>query len=149
VLTPRLDLMTGRFLDAGAAWCVVGRTDRLRARIPLSEADLGSVRLDSEVLLKTVHLPGRGFPGRVARMPAGRTPEQVPPAQMAGVGFTPAAAVSPEPRGSLDVVAAFENPEGLLRPGMQVRVRIYGERLTIAGHAARWAHRLYKGKVWW
>ncbi len=148
VLTPRLDLMAGRYLRQGETWCVVGETGRLRARVRLTQTDLGSIRADSEAELKTVHLPGRTFPGRVARLPAGRPPDTAPFVRTAAI--LPAEDQDgPEVRGSLDVVVVFDNSEGLLLPGMQAAVRIYGDRLTPAGHAARWLHRLFKGKVWW
>jgi len=150
VLTPRLDRRAGEYVKKGETWCVVGVVDRLRARVPLRESDLGSIHEGNDAALLAVHRPDRLFAGSVVRLPPGRPPDPPRATMTAGMSLPGAVAASgAEIKGTLDVVVAIDNREGLLLPGMQARVRIYGERLTIAGHVARWTRRLLKGKVWW
>ncbi|HEY3174920.1 MAG TPA: efflux RND transporter periplasmic adaptor subunit [Candidatus Polarisedimenticolia bacterium] len=154
VLTPRLQDKLGAYLGSGETWCVIGRIDRLRVRVPLSEKDLGLIDETSEAGVKGPHLPGEIFRGRVTRMPAGRRPARPglqghqPQPVTAAMTATPGEGVSPV-SGSLQVEVEVDNASGLLRPGMTAQVRIYGERMSLAAHALRWAHRLFKGKVWW
>ncbi len=62
---------------------------------------------------------------------------------------TPPVAAVPNPvMGSLEVEVEVDNTSGMLESGMSARVRIYGETLNLAGHAARGLRRLFKGKVW-
>ena len=153
VLTPRLDHKAGGYVKKGETWCVVGVVSRLRARVPLRESDLGAIQEGSDAELQMVHMPDRIFPGHVVRLPPGRPPDARRAVTTAGMG--PAApqpggpGAGAEVKGTLDVVVAIDNPDGLLLPGMEARVRVYGERLTIVGHVVRWTHRLLKGKVWW
>ncbi len=167
VLTPRLPDRAGTWLRAGDLWCTIGRSDRLRLSVPLTPRDLGLIRPGARAEVSAQHFPGRAFPARVTRMPAGRrlpAPAVYPPGVLAsspgsGPAGAPAApaAVSaelsaggaPPVAGSLEVEVEVDNAEGLLRPGMTARVRIHGERLTLVGHAARWVHRLFKGRIWW
>ncbi len=147
VLTPRLQDRAGSYLEEGQVWCVIGSTDRLRVRLPLHERDLGAIRSDSPARLKALHLPGNLFEGRVARLPAGRRP--APPRAHAAAAAGPAVPALGNLGGTLAVEIQVDNTSGLLRPGMTVHVRVHGERLSLLGHAGRWAHRLFKGKVWW
>ncbi len=151
VLTPRLDHRAGSYVRRGETWCVVGLTSRLRARVPLRESDLGAIHEGGEAELQVVHEPGRIFTGSVVRLPPGRPPDASRTVLTAGMAAPPPAFPRPraEVKGTLDVVVSIDNQEGLLLPGMQARVRVYGERLTLAGHAARFTRRLLKGKVWW
>ncbi|MFQ5700318.1 MAG: efflux RND transporter periplasmic adaptor subunit [Acidobacteriota bacterium] len=153
VLTPRLDQRAGTYLQRGDIWCVVGATDRLRVRLDLTDAQLGVIGDDSRAELKALHVPSRTFHGRVTRLPAGRPPEPLPAFRMAGVQASWPEAPPPDDeknlKGSLQVEVAIDNSGGLLLPGMRVKVRVFGERLTVAGHFLRWVHRLFKGKVWW
>jgi multidrug efflux pump subunit AcrA (membrane-fusion protein) len=153
VLTPRLEDRAGSFLKPGDAWCLVGTLQHLRVRMIVTDRDLGLIHEGGEAEIKGYHFPDRVFHGRVTRLPAGRRPARPDPdathpalpvtATMTAPGGEPAGA------GSLDVDVDVDNAEGLLRPGMTVSVRIYGERLTPAGHVAMWARRLFKGKIWW
>lgn len=150
VLTPRLDQRAGEYLDRGEIWCSVGRDDRLRVRVPLGEKELGLIAESRPARIQAPHLPGEVFEGRVSRLPAGRRPQAPPPFQVAGAAPVAARpADDAEAGGSLLVEVEVDNAGRLLVPGMAVKVRILGERLTLAGHTARWARRLFKGKLWW
>jgi hypothetical protein len=46
------------------------------------------------------------------------------------------------------VVAEFEDPDGLLRPGLGARVRLERGRMSLAEGVARLARRLLGGKLW-
>jgi len=148
VLTPRLQDRAGAYVRTGESWCAIGSLDRLRARVTLTERDLGLISMASLAEVKGIHLPAETFPGKVARMPAGRRPPRPQGPAPLSASTVPGDGLATVD-GSLDVEVEVEDPRGLLRPGMTVRVVIYGERLTLAGHAARWAHRLFKGRVWW
>ena len=148
VLTPRLEQKAGVYLKPGDVWCVVGRTDQLRVRVRLTERELGEIGKGSEAELRSIPMPWMTFKGIVDRMPPGLVKPANEPLMTAGV--TPRVTLDPkEVKGSLMVNVRVANDERLLLPGMTVRVRIYGERLTLAGHTARWLRRLFKGKVWW
>jgi len=150
VLTPRLDQKAGSYVRQGETWCLVGLVSKLRARVPLRESDLGTIHEGSDAALQVVHMPGRIFTGSVVRLPAGRPPDAQRPVMTAGMtGGAPGSPAGAEVKGTMDVVVSIDNEEGLLLPGMQARVRVYGERFTVAGHIVRWTHRLLKGKVWW
>lgn len=147
ILTPRLVDRLGAYIRSGDTWCVVGRIDRLRVRVPLSESALGRLDDTSPAEIKGLHLPGETFPGHVTRLPAGK--RAAPGSRSALTVTTVPAPDLSTLAGSLQVEVEVDNGAGLLRPGMTARVRLYGERLSLAGHALRWAQRLFKGKVWW
>ena len=149
VLTPLLERRAGGYVKKGETWCVVGVVSRLRARVPLRESDLGAIREGSEAELQVVHEPGRTFSGSVVRLPPGRPPDASRGLLTAGMEAPVFPMSRAEVKGTLDVVVSIDNQEGRLLPGMQARVRVYGDRLTLAGHTARWTRRLLKGKVWW
>lgn len=155
ILTPRLEHKVGVYVKQGELWCVVGRTDRLRARVAVSQIALGAVEEGSPAEIKTLHMPDRTFPGVVHRLPPGQPPAPPSPLQIAGAVPRPTPSLAPgedqtaEIAGTLKVEVEVDNATGLLRPGLTARVRIFGERLTIAGHLLRWARRLFLGKIWW
>jgi len=152
VLTPRLEDRTEAYLEPGDVWCTVGRTNQLRVRVALTERDIGLIGAGDDAEIKPLHLPGETFRGRVSRMPAGRRSAPSapgPPAPPIQAGAAPVTAVPNPVMGSLEVEVEVDNSSGMLEPGMSARVRVYGERLTVAGHAARGLRRLFKGKVWW
>jgi len=121
-------------------------------RVALTERDIGAIGAGGDAEIKPLHLPGETFRGRVSRMPVGRRsapPAAAPSPPLIQAGAAPIAAAPNPVMGSLEVEVEVDNTSGMLEPGMSARVRIYGETLTLAGHAARGLCRLFKGKVWW
>lgn len=97
----------------GAILFVLSDTGRLVVRAKVDEVDIGGVRLGDAATVTHSAFPGREFKGRVARIApqARRDPN---PGQSNVVTF--------------DVRIEVENPEGLLRPGMSVDVKIVSKQ---------------------
>ncbi len=110
VLTMRPWERVGEWLDAGETFVLIGRTDDLdlEARIPQRHID--RVRVGQRVRLKVEARPEHTFSGEVT---------EIAPQAEAGDG-------TEEP--TFVVRAGIDNSRGLLRPGMQARAKIVGDR---------------------
>jgi len=110
VLTMRPWERVGEWLDAGETFVLLGRTDDLdlEARIPQRHID--RVRIGQRVRLKVEARPEHTFSGEVT---------EIAPQAEAGDGVD-------EP--TFVVRAGIDNSRGLLRPGMQARAKIVGDR---------------------
>lgn len=109
VLTMRPWERVGEWLDAGETFVELGQTDdlELEARIPQEHID--RVRVGQRVRLKVEARPEHTFVGRVTEI-------------------APQAESSEEGNASFVVRAGIDNSEQLLRPGMQARAKIVGDR---------------------
>jgi len=110
VLTMRPWERVGEWLDAGETFVLLGRTDDLdlEARIPQRHID--RVRLGQRVRLKVEARPEHTFSGEVT---------EIAPQADPGDGVE-------EP--TFVVRAGIDNSRGLLRPGMQARAKVVGDR---------------------
>lgn len=97
----------------GAILFVLSDTGRLVVRARVDEVDIGGVHLGDAATVTHSAFPGREFQGKVARIApqARRDPA-------AGQGNVVA----------FDVRVEVDNPEGLLRPGMSVDVKIVSQQ---------------------
>ena len=111
VLTMRPWERVGEWLDAGETFVVLGSTDdlELEARVPQRHID--RVRVGQEVRLKVVARPEHMFVARVT---------EIAPQAVAGA--------TEEDEPTFVVRARIDNSEQLLRPGMQARAKIVGDR---------------------
>lgn len=114
VLTMRPWEKLGEWLPAGEVFVVLGHTEQLEleARIPQRHVD--RTRPGQEVRLKVEALPEHTFVARVSEI----GPQAQP-------GIEP----SDEPE--FVVRARIDNSERLLRPGMQARVKVVGDRRPV------------------
>jgi GAF domain-containing protein/multidrug efflux pump subunit AcrA (membrane-fusion protein) len=114
VLTMRPWEKLGEWLPAGEVFVVLGHTDQLEleARIPQRHVD--RTRPGQEVRLKVEALPEHTFVARVSEIGSQARP---------GIG--------PSDEPEFVVRARIDNSERLLRPGMQARVKVIGDRRPI------------------
>jgi multidrug efflux pump subunit AcrA (membrane-fusion protein) len=100
----------GEWLTAGETFVVLGRTDdlELEARVPQRHID--RVRVGQRVRLKVEARPEHTFVGRVTEI----APQAEAPAEGGESTFV--------------VRAGIDNSRQLLRPGMQARAKIVGDR---------------------
>jgi len=111
VLTMRPWERVGEWLDAGETFVLLGRTDELELEALVPQRHIDRVRLGQQVRLKVEARPEHTFVARVT--------EIAPQAEPAEDGVS-------EP--TFVVRAKIGNGEDLLRPGMQARAKIVGDR---------------------
>jgi GAF domain-containing protein/biotin carboxyl carrier protein len=111
VLTMRPWERVGEWLDAGETFVLLGSTDHLELEARVSQRHIDRVRIGQEVRLKVEARPEHTFVARVTEIApqaeAGATEEEEP---------------------TFVVRARIDNSEQLLRPGMQARAKIVGDR---------------------
>ena len=112
VLTLRPRERLGEWLEAGATFVVLGRTDRLEVEARVSQRDVERVQAGQRVRLKVSARPAYTFVGTVTYV---------------------AAYADSMYRGEPTFVvrAGLDNERGLLRPGMDARAKIVGARRPI------------------
>lgn len=120
VLTMRPWERVGEWLDPGETFVVLGRIDdlELEARIPGRHID--RVRVGQKVRLKVEARPELTFAGRVTEI----APQAGTDGAAAGGGATTRGAAEP----TFVVRARIDNSDALLRPGMQARAKVVGDR---------------------
>ncbi len=111
VLTMRPWERVGEWLDAGETFVLLGRTDELELEARVPQRHIDRVRPGQQVRLKVEARPEHTFVARVT--------EIAPQAEPAEDGAS-------EP--TFVVRARIDNGDGLLRPGMQARAKIVGDR---------------------
>ncbi len=115
VLTMRPWERVGEWLDAGDTFVLLGSTNRLELEARIPERHIDRVRVGDRVRLKVISRPEHTFVGEVTRI-----------APQAEVGEATDGA------GSTFVVrAGIDNSRQLLRPGMEARAKIVGERRPV------------------
>jgi len=111
VLTMRPWERVGEWLDAGETFVLLGRTDELELEARIPQRHIDRVRPGQEVRLKVEARPEHTFVARVT--------EIAPQAEPSEDGVS-------EP--TFVVRARIDNDAGLLRPGLQARAKIVGDR---------------------
>lgn len=110
VLTMRPWERVGEWLDAGETFVVLGRTDQLELEARIPQRHIDRVRVGQEVKLKVEARPEHTFVGHVTEI-------------------APQAEADEDGGDSYFVVrAGINNPGQLLRPGMQARAKVVGDR---------------------
>lgn len=113
VLTLRPHERLGEWLVPGETFVMLGRTDRVELEARVSERHFRRVQLEYEVRLKVASLPGHTFVGAITEIAA------------------QADTLAGDDRPTLVVRADLDNSRGLLRPGMEARVKIVGVRRPV------------------
>jgi len=111
VLTMRPWERVGEWLDAGETFVLLGSTDNLELEARVPQRHIDRVRVGQEVRLKVEARPEHMFVARVT---------EIAPQAEAGA--------SEEDEPTFVVRARIDNSEQLLRPGMQARAKIVGDR---------------------
>jgi GAF domain-containing protein len=119
VLTPRPYERVGEWLRAGETFVVLGRTDRLEVESQVAQSDIQGVQVGRPIRLRVQALPRYTFVGTVTTIAAS--------ADSAGPGEEP----------TFLVRADLTNDRALLRPGMEVKAKIVGDRRPIGWMLAR------------
>jgi multidrug efflux pump subunit AcrA (membrane-fusion protein) len=112
VLGEDLHKISGRRFSRGEEIFRIGELEKFLLKINVSEREISRVRLDSPVRFKLKTVPGRTFTGRVSKINAEATPNEL------GQRFYP-------------VEVVVDNSDGLLRPGMTGFARISFGRQSI------------------
>jgi RND family efflux transporter MFP subunit len=110
VLTMRPWERVGEWLDAGETFVVLGSTDNLELEARVPQRHIDRVRVGQRVRLKVEARPEHTFVGRVTEI----APQAEAPAEGGESTFV--------------VRAGIDNSGQLLRPGMQARAKIVGDR---------------------
>jgi putative peptide zinc metalloprotease protein len=146
VVGRRLADRLGTYLPEGGLLCEIVEPGSLRAAVSVLERDLADVAEGARVVADSSGFPGVRFEGRVVSVPR----EGREAARAAAPGpLAAAAAPGLAPEGAAYEVEARLGGDRRLRPGMSVRVRIEGERRSLASRGVRAAVRLFRGKIWW
>ncbi len=129
VLGDDLRKMVGRRYSRGEEICRIGEIGKFLLKIDVSEREIASVRLDSQVRFKLKTVPGRVFTGRVSKINAEPIPNQY--AQR----FYP-------------VEVLIENSDGMLRQGMTGFARISFGRQSIGLILAQKVWQALRPELW-
>lgn len=130
VLTRDLHTLKGRQIKSGELFCEIAPLDPVRIKLPLTEKQVRYVQKGERVTIKARGYPGREFEGVILEKPVMFFGHVVPPgfAQRRG-GDVPTYREAdgrevPVER-TFEAIVKIENKEGLLRPGMSIRGKIY------------------------
>jgi putative peptide zinc metalloprotease protein len=131
VLTPRLEDLVGKRVRSGDVLAEIGDCRRVKARIPVSERLLTQFSIGEPVAVQLRGRPLQPLRGSIVSIaPATFTAE--PASAKDRPGLRP-----PERPETFVAVAEFENPGGLLRPGMSGIARIYSGRSSYLARSGR------------
>ena len=130
VLTRDLQKLKGRYLKSGELFCEIAPLDPVRIKLPLTEKQVRHVQQGQRVVIKARGYPGREFPGVIREKPVMFFGNAVPPGFAQSRGGDVATYRESDGREvpverTFETIVEIENPEGLLRPGMSVRGKIY------------------------
>lgn len=129
ILTPSMDQLAGAYLDFGDEICEIADKSVMEAEIAVPEKEMSDVALDQRVKIKAKGFPSLSFYGRVTEI-----------AQKADPG---------EKQNYVKVRSIIENPDGILRPGMTGRAKIYCRRSSPLRILIRRIVRSIRTEFWW
>jgi putative peptide zinc metalloprotease protein len=130
VLTRDLQTKIGLLLKSNEVLCEIGRLDPMRIKVALSEKQVRYVKRGQRVELKTQAYPGRTIRGVIAEEPimffAGELPKAFSSQRLGDVPtYVDSHGREMPVSRTFEAVVEVENPEGLIRPGMTARGKIY------------------------
>jgi RND family efflux transporter MFP subunit len=128
VVTPRVQERVGQHLARGAELCVVADTATMVAEVAIPEEDAAHLKPGQPAEIKLNTFPGRTFAGAVTRVGALVREENKERFVVAEVGV--------------------ENPDGLMKTGMQGRGKVRVGWSNIATLVLRRPARWLYGKLW-
>jgi multidrug efflux pump subunit AcrA (membrane-fusion protein) len=135
VLTRQLDQKAGHLLKGNELVCEIASLDPMRIKVALNEKEVRYVKKGQKVDLKVNAYPSKSFHGVIAEDPIIFFGETIPPAFSARRAGDVPVFVDAKGRDvplerTFQAVVEVDNHEGLLRPGMTSRGKIYtGTRL--------------------
>ncbi len=130
VLTRDLDKKLGHLLRSNELFCEIAPLNPMRIKVALNEQEVRHIEAGQRVVLRANAYPGRSFKGTIAGKPIAFFGESIPAAFSARrSGDVPVYVDSkgrdiPTER-TYEAVVVVDNHEGLLRPGMTSRGKIY------------------------
>ncbi len=129
VLTVRPHEMLGEYLEAGATFVLLGRTDRLQVEARVAQHDVDRIAVGRPVRLKVASRPNHTFVGTIVQVSPAATPDESGDA-------------------SVTVWGDLDNSEGLLRPGLDARAKIVGVRRPVGYLMLRPFSRWIRMRFW-
>jgi RND family efflux transporter MFP subunit len=128
IVTPRIEERVGQFLTKGSELCVVADVGTILAEVAVPEEDAALVREGERVAIKLNPYPTRLFRGLITR---------------------PGTHVRQEDKDRFVVAEVrIENPDGLLKTGMQGKAKISTVRVPLVAAIFRAPLRWVWNKVW-
>jgi putative peptide zinc metalloprotease protein len=124
-LTPRLDDRVGSYVRAGTELAEVADLRRMRARIYISEHDMGKIGVRAAARLQVTGLPRTWDSHILSIAPVS---SEIAPALSEKSKYT-----GLNPTNFFAVEIMVSNPELILKSGMVGTARIYGRRRSLAG----------------
>ncbi|MFI5181558.1 MAG: HlyD family efflux transporter periplasmic adaptor subunit [Thermoanaerobaculia bacterium] len=140
LLTARPDDLRGRWVPAGTPLVTVGETKHLSASFPVSERLLRDLAVGETVSL---HLAARPFgilSGKIVTIASASRPAG---GDDGGESLRP-----PEMPARIVARVVFENPDGVLRPGMSGLAKIRGPRTSLLAMGGRVLYRWLRSNFW-
>lgn len=129
ILTPSMEQLAGAYLQFGDEICEIADKSVMEAEIAVPEKEMSDVALDQKVKIKAKGFPSLSFYGRVTEI-----------AQKADPG---------EKQNYVKVTSIIENPDGILRPGMTGKAKIYCRRSSPLRILIRRIVRSIRTEFWW
>jgi multidrug resistance efflux pump len=128
VLTPRPELLVGRYVERGDSLLVLADQSAMVLEIPVPEKDVADVRIGAPVRFKSRSLPARTFAGEV-------------------VAIAPSAATGARQR-TVMVRSEVDNAAGLLRADTSGFAKIYCGQRPLGAILARRGVRVLRTEFW-
>lgn len=128
VVTPNLDLLRGQYLRTGEPLIEIERVEVIKASIAVPEADIGLIKIGAKVRLKAWGDSEREILGIVE-----------------SVG---SAALEQSTGSVVQVLASFDNEDGLLRSNMTGYAKVDGGEMTVWRAYLRSMTRFFQIEVW-
>lgn len=130
VLTPNLEMRLGVPLKTNEVLCQIAQLDPMRIKVALGEKQVRYVKKGQRVELKTEAYPGKTITGTIADDPimffAGELPKAFSAQRLGDVPtYVDAHGREIPIERTFEAVVEVDNHEGLLRPGMSGRGKIY------------------------
>ena len=140
VVTPRVQDLTGMYLNSGQELLEVADLSVLRARIYVPEHEMYKLRAGAPARLQVA-----GFlrMWRANAASVGARPAEMPEGLSGGNGLN---GINPAHFYLVDL--EVPNQESLLRPGMTGMARVYGGRRSLAGLGWEWISNFWGRKLW-
>lgn len=128
ILTLHLQDRTGTYLNKGDPFCAVEYTGTVTAQVNIDEADLQYVRIGDKVRLRPTAYFDRQFDGVVTQIDRH---------------------VTSKPSGTyVAIIAAFDNPRGVLKTGMTGQAKISGVTMPVWSAFSQSIQHFFNVEVW-
>jgi multidrug resistance efflux pump len=129
ILTPSMDQLAEVFLEQGDQICEIADRTRMETEIAVPEKEVAEVRIGQKVKIKAKGFPSISFYGEVAAI-----------GQKADPG---------DKQNYVIVRSYIDNPDGLLKPGMTGKAKIYCKRSSPLRIFIRRIIRSIRTEFWW